>query len=41
MRLLLDHNVPVSVADVFRKRGHIVQLVKDILIIRDVHPRVC
>jgi predicted nuclease of predicted toxin-antitoxin system len=31
MRLLLDHNVPVSVANVFRARGHIVQLVKDIL----------
>ena len=31
MRLLLDHNVPVSVAEVFRERGHIVQLVKDIL----------
>jgi predicted nuclease of predicted toxin-antitoxin system len=31
MRLLLDHNVPVSVAEVFRERGHAVLLVKDIL----------
>lgn len=31
MRLLLDHNVPVSVAEVFRARGHEVHLVSDIL----------
>jgi predicted nuclease of predicted toxin-antitoxin system len=31
LRLLLDHNVPDSVAQVFRERGHIVQLVRDIL----------
>ena len=31
MRLLLDHNVPDSVATVFRERGHIVQLVREIL----------
>jgi predicted nuclease of predicted toxin-antitoxin system len=31
MRLLLDHNVPISVAEVFRSHGHTVQLVKDIL----------
>jgi predicted nuclease of predicted toxin-antitoxin system len=31
LRLLLDHNVPDSVADVFRERGHIVQLVREIL----------
>lgn len=31
LRLLLDHNVPVSVADAFRARGHDVRLVKDIL----------
>ena len=31
LRLLLDHNVPVSVANVFRARGHDVRLVKDIL----------
>lgn len=31
MRLLLDHNVPVSVADVFRAHGHEVHLVSDIL----------
>jgi hypothetical protein len=31
MHLLLDHNVPDSVAIVFRERGHRVQLVRDIL----------
>ena len=31
MKLLLDHNVPVSVAGVFRKHGHEVKLVSDIL----------
>jgi predicted nuclease of predicted toxin-antitoxin system len=31
MRFLLDHNVPVSVAEVLRKGGHLVELVKDIL----------
>src|SRR5712691_10972819 len=31
LRLLLDHNVPDSVADVFRARGHIVLLVRNIL----------
>jgi predicted nuclease of predicted toxin-antitoxin system len=31
MRLLLDHNVPDSVAGVFRERGHTVQFVRDIL----------
>ena len=31
MRLLLDHNVPVSVADVFREHGHTVQLVSELL----------
>ena len=31
MRLLLDQNVPNSVADVFRERGHEVQFVRDIL----------
>jgi predicted nuclease of predicted toxin-antitoxin system len=31
LRLLLDHNVPDSVADVFRGRGHSVVLVRDIL----------
>jgi predicted nuclease of predicted toxin-antitoxin system len=31
MRFLLDHNVPVSVAEVLRERGYTVQLVKDIL----------
>lgn len=31
MRLLIDENVPASVADVFRERGHEVQLVRDVL----------
>lgn len=31
MRVLLDHNVPISVADVFREFGHFVQLVSEIL----------
>jgi predicted nuclease of predicted toxin-antitoxin system len=31
LRLLLDHNVPVSVADVFKARCHDVKLVRDIL----------
>lgn len=31
MRLLLDHNVPNSVAEAFRAHGHVVLLVKDIL----------
>ena len=31
LRLLLDHNVPDSVARVFRKHGHEVQLVREIL----------
>lgn len=31
MRLLLDHNVPNSVALVFRTHGHDVRLVRDIL----------
>lgn len=31
LRLLLDHNVPESVARVFRGRGHQVTLVRDIL----------
>ncbi len=40
MRLLLDHNVPDSVADVFRQHGHIVQLVRDILPIDSPDPLV-
>src|ERR1700722_2926085 len=31
MRLFLDHNVPDSVAGVFREHGHKVQLVREIL----------
>src|SRR5690348_4191941 len=31
LRLLLDHNVPDSVAEAFRARGHDVRLVRDIL----------
>jgi predicted nuclease of predicted toxin-antitoxin system len=31
LHLLLDHNVPDSVAQVFRERGHKVELVRDIL----------
>jgi predicted nuclease of predicted toxin-antitoxin system len=31
IRLLLDHNVPDSVGEVFRRRGHTVQHVRDIL----------
>ena len=38
LRLLLDHNVPSSVAEVFRERGHDVQLVKDILPIDAADP---
>jgi predicted nuclease of predicted toxin-antitoxin system len=31
MRLLIDENVPASVADVFRIRGHHVEFVRDVL----------
>lgn len=31
MRFLLDHNVPVSVGDVLRNHGHVVEFVSDIL----------
>ncbi|MFZ1886726.1 MAG: DUF5615 family PIN-like protein [Candidatus Binataceae bacterium] len=31
MHLLLDHNVPDSVAQVFRERGHIVALLREIM----------
>jgi hypothetical protein len=34
LRLLLDHNVPDSVAAVFREHGHEVHLLRDVLLRR-------
>jgi predicted nuclease of predicted toxin-antitoxin system len=31
LRVMLDHNVPASVAEAFQSRGHHVSLVKDVL----------
>lgn len=38
MRLLIDENVPQSVADFFAERGHIVEYVKDLFPARSPDP---
>lgn len=40
LRLLLDHNVPVSVAHVFEEHGHDVFLVRDVLPVDSPDPLV-